>query len=137
MIRDYKVEDFEAVKKLHEESKIDYRMPDLDSPLFLVKKVLELDGVVRAAYGMRIEAEAYLWIDGSDWASPRAKMDYVKELDTLSMIEAWLEGVDNAVCYVPPEKESFGRRIEKELGFSKPREGWRAYSKSTLSAGER
>jgi len=130
-IRDYRPEDFESVKAIHEASEIDYKMPDLNSPLFLVKKVLEVDGVVRAAYGLRIQVEAYLWLAKGDWAKPREKMDYVKELDTVSTLAAWMEGVDDCVVYVPPGMERFGKRIEEELGFSKPRSGWQAFSKAT------
>ena len=31
--------------------------------LFVVKKVLEVDGIIRQAVGFRVEVEAYLWCD--------------------------------------------------------------------------
>lgn len=129
-VRDYKPADFAAVKAIHEATQIDYSMPDLASPLFLVKKVLEVEGVVRAVLGMRIESECYLWLDQSDWADPEMKLVAIGILDREGMQEAWLKGVDDAVLYLPPGMERFGKRLEA-LGFTKPRDGWTAYSKKT------
>lgn len=128
--RDYTPADFEAVKAIHESTQLDYNMPDLNTPLFLVKKVLEVNGVVRVVLGMRIEAECYLWLDQSDWADPEEKLVAIAILDREGMAEAWLKGVDDAVLYLPPGMERFGKRLEA-LGFEKPRDGWTAYSKKT------
>lgn len=128
--RDYRPEDFEAVKAIHESTQLDYQFPDVNAPLFLVKRVLEVDGVVRVMLGMRIETECYLWLDKSDWATPEEKLAAIEILDKEGMEEAWLKGVDDAVLYLPPGMERFGERLER-LGFSKPREGWTAFSKRT------
>lgn len=130
IVRDYTPADFEAVKAIHEQTQIDYKLPNLSSPLFLVKKVLEIDGVVRAMLGMRIEAECFLWLDSSNWADPEEKLVVIEILDREGMAEAWIKGVDDAVLYLPPGMERFGKRLEK-LGFTKPRDGWVAYSKPT------
>lgn len=130
LVRDYTPEDFEAVRAIHDSTHIDYKMPNLNEPLFLVKKVLEVDGVVRMVLGMRIELECYLWADSSDWADPEEKLVAIGIMDREGMAEAWLKGVDDAVLYLPPGMDRFGERLEK-LGFTSPREGWRAYSKKT------
>jgi hypothetical protein len=130
LIRDYRPSDFEAIKKIHESTQIDYEMPELNSRLFLVKKVLELDGVVRAAAGMYVQLECYLWLDKTDWADPDQKMLAIKALDRESMEEAWLKGIDCAVLWLPPGMERFGTRLE-DIGFTRDRDGWHTYSKPT------
>jgi hypothetical protein len=130
ILRDYSPSDFEAIRAIHEQTSINYQFPDINQPLFLVKKVLEVDGVVRAAGGAYIEAEMYLWMDNSDWAYPEEKMEAVKLLDKTVLAETWLKGIDCGVLYLPPGMERFGKRLE-DLGWSKPRDGWTAYSKPT------
>lgn len=130
LVRNYTPKDFEAVKAIHESTQIDYSFPDLNSPLFMVKKVLEIDGIVRAVLGMRLELECYLWMDNSDWANPEEKLIAVNILDREGMEDAWLNGIDDAVLYLPPGMERFGKRLEA-LGFKQPRQGWMAYSKKT------
>ena len=130
VIRDYTPDDFEAVRKIHEDSQIDYRLPNLSSPLFLVTKVYELDGVVRACGGLYIQCEAYLWIDRSNWASPADKLSAIQALDRIAMHEAWLRGIECACLYLPPGMERFGERLVSELGFTKDRDGWASYSKT-------
>lgn len=130
MIRDYKPEDFEAIQRIHEQTGIDYCMPDINSPLFLVTKVLEVEKIVRAALGMYIQCEAYLWLDKSDWASPEEKFQAIKELDKETMDASWLKGIDCCVLYLPPGMDRFGKRLEQDFGFTRPREGWLAFSKS-------
>ena len=127
-VRDYVPEDFNRVKEIHEASQIDYQFPDLSSPLFLVTKVFVLDGVVRACGGLYLQAEAYLWLDKSDWAGPEEKLSAIKELDTAGMVAAWLRGIDQAVLWLPPGMERFGERLE-DMGFTRDRDGWVSYSK--------
>jgi hypothetical protein len=129
-VRDYQPEDFAAVKAIHDASQIDYTFPDLTSPLFLVSKVLCIDGIIRACIAGYLQIEAHLWLDKSDWATPEEKLAAIKELDAVGMHEAWLQGINHAVLWLPPELERFGKRLE-QLGFSKDRDGWRTYSKQT------
>jgi len=139
MIRDYTKDDFEAIRAIHESTGINYKMPDINQPVFLVKKVAEKDGVVRAALGAYIQVELYLWLDKSEWASPQEKFDTIKALEEETMKAAWFEGVDCAVLYLPPGMERFGERLiakaeEGGFGWERPREGWLAFSKSTAKA---
>ena len=131
IVRDYVPSDFEAIRRIHEETQIDYSLPDLNSRLFLVTKVLELDGVVRAALGCRLEVECYLWLDKSDWGDAEQKLLTIVALDRESMEALWLKGIDCAVVYLPPGMDRFGERLEKEFGFTRPRAGWMAFSKRT------
>lgn len=125
-IRDYRPEDFAAVKALHEASGIDYALPELSSPLFFVAKVREVDGVVTAALALRIEAEAYLWCGGRD----RDKLQAMRELQPAVMAAAWLAGIDNAVCWIPEAVEARFSGLAG-LGWKRDRDGWHSWSRPT------
>lgn len=130
IVRDYQPSDFERVKEIHEASGIDYQLPDLSSSLWIVTKVLECDGVVRAGIGGYIEIEAYLWLDPSDWAGPQEKLDAIGQLEFEGILAAWLKGVDTAVLRLPPGMARFGDRLT-DMGWTKDRDGWVSYSKAT------
>lgn len=130
VIRDLKIDDIPAIKKIHEESGIDYQFPNLESPLFVVTKVFEADGIIRAAGGLYIQVEAYLWLDKSEWAEPGKKLDTVRRLNDACMDGAWLKGIDCCVLYLPPGFERFGERLV-HLGFQPNRDGWVTYSRRT------
>ncbi len=130
LVRNYEPSDFERVKEIHEASQIDYRLPDFSSPLFLITKVFEWDGVVRMFGGSYLQAELYLIADLSDWATPQERMEAIRELDKQGMEALWLRGIDRAVLWLPPGMERFGERL-KDLGFEKSRDGWVTYSKAT------
>ena len=127
-IRDFTLADLEAVKRIHEATGLDYRFPDLPSPLFLVKRVLECDGIIRACVGGYLQIEAYLWLDNSAWTDPAEKLEAIRALNEDAGHEAWLKGVDCACLWLPPEMKNFGKRLE-QLGFKKDRDGWQTYSK--------
>jgi hypothetical protein len=127
MIRDYRPEDFEAVKALHEGSYIDYNMPDLNHALFLVKKVQEVDGKVVAAMALRIEAETYLWCGGG----PREKMAAMCELQPAVLLEAWMSGIDNVVAWIPQSVEKKFKKRLMQLGWERDRDGWHSWSRPT------
>lgn len=130
MVRDYRAEDFEQVKALHEASGIDYTMPDLGAPLFVVKKVVERDGKVIAACALRIEVETYLWCGGE----PDDKMTAMLAMQPDILQEAWLLGIDNLVCWIPEDVEArFSKRL-KQLGWARDRDGWHSWSRATSGA---
>jgi hypothetical protein len=134
IIRDYHVDDFEAIKALHDATEIDYKFPNIDGALFLVKQVMEVDGVIRMALGAYIQCEYYLWMDKTEWAFPDEKFEMIRALEKRVTEELWLKGVDEAVLYIPPGYERFGDRIsdpKKGMGFTKARDGWIHYNKLT------
>lgn len=137
LIRSYVPSDLEEIKKIHESSGLDYSLPNLNSPYFLVNKVLEIEGKLKAAYGMRAFVECYLWMDKGNWADAEQKWMAIKALDKEATEAATAIGIDDIACYVPPGLERFGRRISNPkdgLGFKKDRAGWVSYTKH---AGER
>ena len=126
-IRSYCPSDLEAIQRIHEANNIDYRLPDLNK--FPVLKALELDGKVRAAYGMQMTLECHLWMDRSGWADAEAKWLSIKALDKEANEAAAGLGFESVLCCTPPGYERFGRRL-KDLGFSKIRPDWAVYTKN-------
>jgi hypothetical protein len=126
MIRDYEPKDFEAVKSIYKAQGFDYSIPDLTSPLVLVKKVREVDGRVVAAMFLRLTAEAFLVCSGSPVEKGRA----IEQLQPEVIGEAWVKGLSDVVCVIPPEiSESFAPVLER-MGWAHDRD-WPMYSRST------
>jgi hypothetical protein len=140
MLRDYRPEDFETIKRIHADSKFPYQPPQMNvdtpegtklAPLWLVTKVLEVDGVVRAALGSWIQVELFLWLDKSDWTDAKGKMVATQQLETAVLHELWLKGIDHAVLFVPPGLNRWARRLEEDFGFIEVGDGWRTFAKRT------
>jgi hypothetical protein len=135
IVRNYEPSDLERVKEIHAASGIDYRFPDLSSPLFIVKKVLVVDGIVRQCGALYVQCEAYLFSDSSEWGTPEEKLEGIKAIDAAGIYDAWLAGVNDVVLWLPPNMARFGERLVDDLGFERDREGWYTYSKPTYDAG--
>ena len=130
-IRSYTPSDLEAIERIHKENKLDFVFPNLNSPLFMVNKVLVVDGVPRASYALRMVAEVNLWQDRSDWTDAEGKWMAIKALDKEATEAAADLRLDGITCFLPPGYERFGRRISGKdgLGFTQDRPGWTGYSK--------
>lgn len=126
LVRSYVPSDLAAIQRIHEANGIDYRLPNLDR--FPVHKVMEVDGVVRASYGLQHAVEAHLWMSRDNWADPEGKWLTIKALDKEAVDAAAALGIDSVICCVPPGYERFGRRI-KALGFTKVRPDWGIFTK--------
>ena len=131
LIRSYCPQDLAAIQKIHDANGIDYRLPNLNT--FPVLKALEVEGEVRAAYGMQMTLECHLWLDKTGWSDAEAKWLSIKELDREANEAAAGLGFESVFCCTPPGYERFGRRL-KALGFSKIRPDWAVFTKN---AGER
>lgn len=126
MIRDYQGQDFGQVARFHADSGIDYRMPDLDSPLFPIKKVSEVNGQVVGALALRLCAETFLWLDRQ--RRPQEKLQTMKELQAAVLADAWKNGLDEIHAAIPPI--GFDRRL-KQLGWEPDRDGWVLWTRRT------
>lgn len=135
IVRNYKPSDFDAIKSIHDQSEIDYEMPCIDAKLFVVKKVLEVDGVVRAAVGFRLEVETYLWLDKSNWGDGEQKMYALKALQAESLHALMIKGIDTCVCWVPNNIDKFFYKRMLDLGWNKDRSGWHSWSRHTRQDG--
>lgn len=125
MIRDCRPEDYAVLRRIHAAQGIDYAFPDLDSPLFFVKKVRELDGVVHAALVLKVVAETSLLLGSS---GPQQKMAAMQELQQAVLAEAYGRGLDEIHASVP--EIGFDRRLI-QLGWTKDRPGWQLWSRTT------
>jgi hypothetical protein len=135
IIRNYQPKDFDAIKRIHEQSQLDYKMPAIDARLFIVKKVLEVDGVIRQAVGFRLEVETYLWSDSSDWALNEEKFLGLQALQAESMHDLMTKGIDTAVCWVPEKGDKFFAKRMAQLGWEKDRPNWISWSRKTRDKG--
>ncbi len=126
LIRSYIPSDLDAIQKIHDANGIDYRLPNLSR--FPVTKVLEVEGKVRAAYGMQLTLECQLWLDKTGWADAEAKWLTIKTLDKEANEAAAGLGFDSVFTCLPPGYDRFGKRL-KDLGFTKIRPDWAVYTK--------
>ena len=125
MIRDYEPKDLEAVKSIHKAQNFDYSLPDLTSPLLLIRKVREIDGQVVGAMFLRLTAETFLLVDGSPVTRGRA----IEELQPAVIRAAWEAGLSDVLCVVPPEIEPDFSPVLERMGWAKERP-WPLYSRS-------
>src|SRR5579863_624864 len=124
MIRDYLPEDEAKIKEIHAESGLDYTMYDLNSPLCIVRKVRVEGGRVVAAMILRLTAETLLIVSGGPVAKGRA----IEELQPEVLSEAYLKGLDDVACVVPPEiLDSFQPVLERK-GWERDRSGWTLFT---------
>jgi len=132
MVRDYTEADFTAIKQIHEQNKLGFKFPNLNSAVFPINKVLEVDGTVRASYALRLVAEVNLWLDKSNLTDAAGKWAAIKQLDNETSKEASYTGLDALQCFLPPSYGRFGKRITDKkdgLGYIKDSSGWQGYGK--------
>lgn len=127
MIRDAKESDRQAIEEMFLTSHLPENCrPDLASPLFIIKKVVDENGKAVQVGAVRITAEVFLLVD-HDSGTPEKRMSNLKELSEEMAREAWQKGLDDVTAWIPPEIEkSFGKRL-KEIGFQ--RSPWPSYSR--------
>lgn len=127
LIREYRPEDLCALQMIHADQNLPYRFPNLASPLFLSKIVLDRDTKVAAAAMLRLTAEAYVLLD-PDTGTPRERWRALLLLHEAIRGDAVRKGLDDVHCWIPPRiARSFGERIES-LGWEK--EKWDCYSRT-------
>lgn len=125
LVRDCRPGDYAILQGIHAAQGIDYAFPDLDSPLFFVKKVRVVNGDVRAALVLKLCAETFLLLgDGR----PQDKMTAMHELQEAVLDEAYRRGLDEIHASIP--EIGFDKRLV-QLGWSKDRPGWNLWSRRT------
>jgi hypothetical protein len=124
VIRDYEDKDLEAVEEIHRKQGFAYNLPQIDNPLFLVRKVREVDGRVVAAMFLRVTAETFLLVQGS----PESKGRSIEELQPEVLREAYEKGLSDIVCVVPPEISEAFAPVLSRMGWNKDRE-WPMFSR--------
>lgn len=117
MIREWEPSDNTALAGIHGDSGLDYKFPDLGSPLFLVKKVVEKDGQVVGACFLRISCETILLLSGN----PKDKMAAMEELQPVILEEAYANGIDDLYAPIFTEMAPKFRKRLKQLGWEQDR----------------
>jgi hypothetical protein len=144
-IRPYTTYDLDALRRMHAAQGFGYPLPDLDSPLFLSKLVLEEDGEaaddsrevadrnsppdsaprVTMAILQRLTAETYLLHDPTA-GTPRQRWQNFLALHDAARRDAASRGLDDVQAFLPPRiARAFGRRLTK-LGWA--RDPWPCFS---------
>jgi hypothetical protein len=132
-IREYTPSDLDALRRMHAVQGFGYPFPDLESPLFLSKLVLEDDGRESApgreetlqdsrpsdfpritmAVLLRLTAEAYLLHDPKA-GTPRRRWQSLLAIHEAARGAAMAHGLDDVQAFLPPRiARAFGRRLAR------------------------
>ena len=125
-IRDYRTEDREQVEAIHAAQGLDYEFPNIDGPLFFIRKVAEVNGKIVAAAVIRVCAETMLLLDKKQ--GPQDKMTEIVNLQASVLSEAYKNGLDD-ICAAVPDI-GFDKRL-RQLGWTKDRPDWHLWSRQT------
>ena len=128
LVRPYTEADLEAFKRIHTDSGIDYRFPDLNSPLFIVKTVIERAGKPTTLLAGKIDVETYLMTSGS----AAERLEDITEANRHFLNALWEKGIDNAYCGVPKSIDRHFHKHMERLGWERGRDGWVNYFCDTM-----
>lgn len=130
-VRDYEPTDETTVKQLHKDMGMDYRFPNLEDPLFVVRKVFVYpDGKIVGTEFLKLQAEAYLMLSCDLDAVSKTRV--IAHLSRETEREAYDQGIDTLVAYIPEDiSTKFTKRLEL-LGWSKARKNWVTWFRELL-----
>lgn len=123
IVRPYTESDLEAFRKIHADSGLDYRFPDLRSPLFIEKTVIERDGKPTTLLAGKIDVETYLMTSGT----AAQRLEDIEAAQSYFLKELWLKGIDSAYCGVPKSIDRHFRKHMERLGWERGRSEWVNY----------
>jgi hypothetical protein len=127
LVREYRDSDLDAIKRIHGESGLDYQLPDINSPLFIAKVVIEREGRPSLMVAGRIDVETYLISSGK----PDQKWEDIQLAQPEYLAALWKQGIDSTFCVVPPEvNRHFGKRMRR-LGWE-PARNWYPWTRNTV-----
>lgn len=128
VIRDFREDDADAVKRMHAAQNLSYVLPALDAKDFVVRAVLEgRSGEVEMAVLLRRTAETYLLVDPAR-GTKREKLGEIIALQTEVTKAARARGLNDAHLWMPPELEpTFGKTLNQSFGWKKAL--WPSYFK--------
>lgn len=126
-LRDFNENDRAQIERIHAHMGMDYRLPDISSPLMVARKCVTVDEEIVAACALRIEAETMLWVRPD--IDPRAKIVAIRALNHEILSAAWKMGLTSLVAWIPETVESKFRRRLNELGWKRDRSGWHSWSR--------
>lgn len=126
MIRPFEAKDAERIREIHAANNLPAEcFPDLADPLILHTGIVDVDGRAVIACALKGTSELYLFVDHNA-GTPEERWQWLLELREHMVHQAWLLGLDQMSCWIPPEiEESFAKRLE-EMGFRKS--PWSCYT---------
>lgn len=127
IVRPYTESDLEIFKRIHAASGLDYRFPDLSSPLFITKTVIEHDGKPTTMLAGKIDVETYLMTSGT--AAERQR-DF-ELVHPAFLNELWLRGIDSVYCGVPKIVDRHFRKHMERYGWERGRPEFVNYFRDT------
>lgn len=127
IVRSFTQDDLEAFRRIHAESGLDYRFPDLGSPLFIEKTVVEREGKPTTLLAGKIDVETYLMTSGN----AQERLEDIEAVQPVFLHELWLKGIDSAYCGVPRSVDRHFRKHMERLGWERGRPGWVNYFRNT------
>jgi hypothetical protein len=114
MIREYRGEDYDQVQNIFRQRKYEFALPDLASPLILVRKVItDTNDIPRLAAFAKLQANAYLLVDNT-WKTPIERLAAIQGLQDAMIERCQFFGIDEASAQVG---HRFGRRLEDKFGW--------------------
>jgi hypothetical protein len=115
LIRDLKLQDLKDIESFHNG---DFPLPDINSPLYFVQKVVEIDGETQGAVFVYLTSEISLILNKSLSRLTRAKV--VKEVFVEMLRELPRTGLrDTHVFIVPENDEKYAQFLIKRFGFER------------------
>jgi hypothetical protein len=129
-VRDIDDSDLESVEALHRSTGQDFALPDLSSPLVIVKKaILDEAGKVIGFGCIKIMGEAVMSL--SPDLSPIECMRAMEALQPPILTDAYNQGLDEVEARIHSETEQpFLKRL-KQLGWARDRSALNPWSRKT------
>lgn len=125
--RDLEFQDEPQLREIHAASGLDYEFPNLGSPLYVVKKVVEVDGRVVVAAAARLTVEVSVLCD-SEWLTPAFRLKAFEVLHEEMRRELKNKGLEDCHAWLPPQMKNFARRLCKYFGWGKS--NWESYERA-------
>jgi hypothetical protein len=126
VVKNYTTEHLAEIQRIHREAGLPPEcMPNLENPLFFVRKVVDDNGKVALAGFLKMTAEAFVLVD-HEHESPEWRWAALQKLTAVTLHEAAVKTIQDVTAWLPPDVEkSFGSRLEA-LGFK--RSPWPSFS---------
>lgn len=131
IVRNYKTEDYEKIRKIYEQRKIDHLLPTPEYMSRMVESlVIEDPGTSEMVTGIIAEptVELYLFMN-PNWGTPGWRNLMLNQVHKEMRFRLQKHGFSQAHIWLPPEmKKSFGRRLVRNFQWT-PVPDWPCYSK--------
>lgn len=117
LIRTATDKDVSEIERMYHEQGFEYELPDLESPLFVLKTVAENGtGRPEMAAALRLTAETYFFMNRTNPPPHAARMFLALHEETRKLAASL--GLDDVHAWPPPE-------LDKKFGHQLMRIGWK------------